>query len=76
MLASARFRRLEADITRGVDLCRASCRYYPFCGGGPPGNKYFENGTFASTETLFCRLHKQATLDVTLDVLERMKAHA
>jgi uncharacterized protein len=71
VLPSPRFRRLEADIARGVDLCRASCRYFPFCGGGPPGNKYFENGTFASTETLFCRLHMKACLDVTADWLER-----
>ena len=39
--------------------------------GGPPGNKYFENGTFASTETLFCRLHKKVCLDVTLALLEQ-----
>ena len=52
-------------------MCRTSCRYFPFCGGGPPGNKYFENGTFASTETLFCRLHMKACLDVTADWLER-----
>jgi hypothetical protein len=50
---------------------RASCRYFPFSGGGPPGNKYFENGAFASTETLFCRLHMKACLDVTADWLER-----
>jgi uncharacterized protein len=71
VLASARFRRLEGDVARGIDLCRASCRYFPFCGGGPPGNKYFENGTFASTETLYCRLHLKACLDVTAGWLER-----
>ena len=42
-----------------------------FCGGGPPANKFFENGTFASTETLFCRLHKKVCLDVTLALLEQ-----
>lgn len=70
VLSSGRFQRLEADIARGVDQCRASCRYFPFCGGGPPGNKFFENGTFVSTETLFCRLHMKACLDVTADWLE------
>jgi uncharacterized protein len=70
VLRSARFRRLEADIARGVELCRDSCRYFPFCGGGPPGNKYFENGTFVSTETLYCRMHMKACLDVTADWLE------
>src|SRR5262249_54737424 len=71
VLASARFRRLEADIARGVAQGRSSCRYFPFCGGGPPGNKYFENGPFVSTETLNCRMHMKACLDVTADWLER-----
>jgi len=71
--ASERFRILEDDIARGVESCRQNCRYFPFCGGGAPANKYFENGTFASTETLFCRLHKQVCLDVTLERLERQQ---
>jgi uncharacterized protein len=71
VLASPRFRRMEADVAAGVRTCRESCRYFPFCGGGPPGNKHFENGTFASTETLFCRLHMKACLDVAADRLER-----
>src|SRR5262249_51685452 len=71
VMASPRFRRLEDEIGRGVEMCREGCGYFPFCGGGPPANKYFENGTFASTETLFCRLHKQACLDVTLELLEQ-----
>jgi uncharacterized protein len=71
VLASPRFVRMEAEIAEGVRMCRESCRYFPFCGGGPPGNKHFENGTFASTETLFCRLHMKSCLDVTADWLER-----
>jgi uncharacterized protein len=73
VIASERFRALEADISLGVEQCRQSCAYFAFCGGGPPANKLFENGTFASTETLFCRLHKQVCLDVTLDRLERQR---
>jgi uncharacterized protein len=76
VLSSPRFLALEEEIVRGIEMCRQECRYYGFCGGGPPGNKFFENGTFASTETLFCRLHKQACLDVSLDRLERCKALA
>jgi len=72
VLASTRFQALDGEIRQGLQMCQESCRYWSFCGGGPPGNKYFENGTFASTETMFCRLHKQASLDVTLDKLERM----
>ena len=74
VLAMPRFIALDDEIRRGVDLCKDSCRYYPFCGGGPPGNKYFENGDFATTETMSCRLHKKATFDVALDKFERLKA--
>jgi hypothetical protein len=58
VLASSQFRAMEADVAAGVRMCRNSCRYFPFCGCDPPGNKHFENGTFAATETLFCRLHE------------------
>jgi uncharacterized protein len=76
VLSSPRFLALDEEIARGVEMCQQECRYFGFCGGGPPGNKFFENGTFASTETLFCRLHKQACLDVSLDKLERWSARA
>ena len=76
VIASPRFQLLESDIAQGVEQCRSRCRYFAFCGGGAPANKYFENGTFDSTETLFCRLHKQACLDVTLDRLERQQPTA
>jgi uncharacterized protein len=74
VLAIPRFVVLDDEIRRGVDMCQETCRYFPFCGGGPPGNKFFENGDFATTETLSCRLHKKATFDVALDKLEQMKA--
>jgi uncharacterized protein len=74
--ASERFRLLEDEIGRGVEQCRQTCSYFAFCGGGPPANKFFELGTFAATETLFCRLHKQVCLDVTLARLEQLRAGA
>ena len=74
VLSMPRFIALDDEIRRGVDLCKDSCRYYPFCGGGPPGNKYFENGDFATSETMSCRLHKKATFDIALDKFERLKA--
>ena len=71
VIASERFQRLEEEIRQGVEQCRQTCPYFAFCGGGPPANKFFETGSFATTETLFCRLHKQVCLDVTLARLER-----
>jgi uncharacterized protein len=71
VLAGERFQALESEIALGVERCRQTCPYFAFCGGGAPANKYFETGTFAATETLFCRLHKQVCLDVTLARLEQ-----
>ena len=70
VLSSPRFRALDDEIAQGIDMCRRDCRYFAMCGGGPPGNKFFENGTFASTETMSCRLQKKVCLDVTLAWLE------
>jgi len=67
---TAKFRAVRADIDAGIESCRRSCPYFKFCGGGAPVNKYFENGSFDSTETMFCRLSKQAVLDVVVSKLE------
>ena len=67
---SERFQAIDASIGAGIARCRATCSYFGLCGGGAPANKYFENGSFDSTETLFCRFTRQAILDVLLDKLE------
>jgi uncharacterized protein len=74
VLADPRFISIDDEILRGVERCHETCSYAPYCGGGPPGNKFFENGDFATTETLSCRLHKQVTFDVALTKLERIAA--
>lgn len=66
---TARFSAMEASIGAGVARCAGTCSYFQLCGGGAPANKYFENGSFDSTETLFCRLTRQAMLDMLLDKL-------
>jgi uncharacterized protein len=66
------FVRMLADIGAGVAMCRDSCEYFSVCGGGEPVNKLFENGSFASTETTFCRLTKMRATDLVLDALERV----
>jgi radical SAM protein with 4Fe4S-binding SPASM domain len=57
--SSARFQRISRDVEDGIAQCRAECEYFGLCGGGSPSNKYFENGTFASTGTLHCTLSKK-----------------
>jgi uncharacterized protein len=49
-------------------MCRQSCDYFGVCGGGSPGNKFFERNTFATTQTLKCALQTQELTDVILDL--------
>jgi sulfatase maturation enzyme AslB (radical SAM superfamily) len=62
---------LEADIQTGIKRCAGSCPYYGYCGAGAPANKYYENGSFASTQTLYCRYAVQMPLDIILNDMER-----
>ena len=72
----ANFVSMLADIEAGVAMCRERCEYFSVCGGGEPVNKLFENGTFASTETTYCRLTKMRATDLVLDALERVQPGA
>ena len=65
-LATPGFQAVARDVAAGVERCRETCEYFPHCGGGAPVNKFFENGGFDTTETMFCRLSIQAPLDVVL----------
>jgi uncharacterized protein len=67
---SEKFQRMSGDIARGLSKCRDTCEYYSLCGGGAPVNKYFENGSFDSTETMFCRLNRKAIVDVIVAKLQ------
>ncbi|MBV8739113.1 MAG: GRRM system radical SAM/SPASM domain protein [Alphaproteobacteria bacterium] len=64
--------RMLADIKVGVTMCREQCEYFSVCGGGEPVNKLAENGTFASTETSYCRITKMRATDLVLDALDRI----
>ncbi|MBE0621400.1 MAG: GRRM system radical SAM/SPASM domain protein [Burkholderiales bacterium] len=70
LLAAPGFRRAHAAIVAGVDACRNSCPWFRWCGGGAPANKLSETGSLAATETLYCRLTKQAVMDVVLSQIE------
>lgn len=64
--------RMLADINAGVAMCRQRCEYFSVCGGGEPVNKLAENGSFASTETAYCRVTKMRATDLILDTLDRV----
>jgi uncharacterized protein len=69
-LESPSFRAIHRDVRAGVDKCSQTCEYFPYCGGGSPVNKLFENWTFDSTETLFCRLSRKVVIDIVLAKFE------
>jgi uncharacterized protein len=70
ILRSARLQQVAAEIAAGVAACRSTCRYFGFCGGGAPANKLAETGSFASTETVFCRLTQRVIVESVLGALE------
>lgn len=59
-------------IKAGLSLCSSTCGYFSACGGGAPANKFFENGDFATTETLFCRLSIQSPIRHCIAVAKRV----
>jgi uncharacterized protein len=71
LFASAKHLAIQQEIQRGVARCQQRCAYFDFCGGGSPANKFSEHGTLDATETLYCKLQIQATVDVILEHEER-----
>ena len=59
----------------GIDFLCGKAARTDLCGGRGvilvPTARFFENGRFDSTETLFCRLTKKAVIDVVLKRMER-----
>ncbi len=68
---SEKFKTIYQDMTQGVDSCRQTCDYFGVCGGGAGSNKYWENGSFNSTETKACRYRIKLITDLVLEELEK-----
>lgn len=71
MLDNPVFIQVASQIATGVQMCKDTCDYWSFCGGGSPSNKFFEHHRFDVSETRACRVHKKATVDVLLRHLEQ-----
>jgi len=69
---SSNYRSITSEVAAGVEMCRRECRYFAVCGGGSPSSKIAENGTFASTETLSCRLSTKLLFDVLSEILPQV----
>lgn len=70
VLRSEKFKKLSHAIAKGVQNCKESCPYFFLCGGGAPTNKLYENGSFESTETFYCKANVQIPVEVILPRLE------
>ena len=71
VFSDPRFLAVYARISAGVERCRRECDYFELCGGGAPANKLYENGSFESTETSYCRSVVIAPIRTALADLER-----
>ncbi|MFZ4774811.1 MAG: cyclophane-forming radical SAM/SPASM peptide maturase GrrM/OscB [Terrimicrobiaceae bacterium] len=70
-LSNQSFLKVLEDTKAGVERCRRECSFFNLCGGGAPANKYFENGSFDSTETAYCRHVIQLPISIVLDDIEK-----
>jgi len=70
VITSPKFLRLFSEVSEGVSRCQETCEFFEVCGGGAPSNKYFENGSFATAETLYCLLRKKIVHEEVLRALE------
>ena len=68
------FQKVLEDIEAGNKKCAETCPYWKGCGGASPSNKYYENGTFDSTETSNCRSTVQIPMQIVLDDLGKTMA--
>lgn len=65
-------RKINREISLGIENCKNTCDYFPVCGGGAPSNKFFENNDLSSTETVYCKLTKKLITDTILNDLEQV----
>ncbi|HEY0704107.1 MAG TPA: cyclophane-forming radical SAM/SPASM peptide maturase GrrM/OscB [Candidatus Acidoferrales bacterium] len=73
MFESPAMQAMARDISAGVRACASECEYFSVCGGGAPVNKLTENGSFASTRTMFCSLIQIVPTDLILNALDRLE---
>ena len=62
---------LTAEINSGIKKCKKECDFFHVCGGGAPANKYFENGTFNSSETNYCKYNIKVPTELVLSYMEK-----
>jgi uncharacterized protein len=69
-LNTEKFRTMFGEIMTGIKLCNDTCQYFKLCGGGAPSNKLYENKSFATAETKFCKYSRKIIIDSILEQME------
>jgi uncharacterized protein len=76
ILGRAHRLRYVRDFVTGLDRCKAGCPFFDFCRGAQAANRYFENGSLASTETNYCRVSRQALVTALAGLATEEKGRA
>lgn len=63
-------KKITSEIKSGIQKCKKECEFFHVCGGGAPANKYFENGSFGSSETKYCQYNIKVPTELVLSYLE------
>ncbi len=73
MISTARRLRYVTEYEVALRGCAEQCEFYAFCRGAQAGNRYFEHGSLAVSETTYCRNTRQTLVRAMADHLsERM----
>lgn len=70
MLARAHEARYVDEFTQALAACARECEFYAFCRGAQAGNRYFEHGSFAVPETVYCVNTRQSLVRALNDLTE------
>ena len=69
-LNTKKFKTIYSSLINGLINCKKSCEYFSVCGGGSPSNKYSENNSLESTETIYCKFRFQYMFDIILEKVQ------
>ncbi|WP_216586420.1 cyclophane-forming radical SAM peptide maturase AmcB [Streptomyces brasiliscabiei] len=62
LLDQAHRLRYVRDFLTGLEGCRDACAFFDYCRGAQAANRYFENGSLATTQTHYCQVSRQALI--------------
>lgn len=65
-LGSPVYRMIRDDVHVSIASCARTCQYFDLCGGAFLSNKFWQNGTLRSTETVTCKLTRQVVADALI----------